>query len=100
MNVFEQVARLAFLLAITLAAVGRIQAQSAKSLSEADLVKLSELQIDEKVIVSKLQKAGVNFSVDDGVVERLRKAGASDAVLAAVRKAGEGKKPGSASAAP
>jgi hypothetical protein len=61
---------------------------TAKPLSEADLLKLVELALDDSVIVPRLEKAGVSFAVDDGVIERLTRAKASPAILAAVRKCG------------
>src|SRR5690242_20019781 len=63
----------------------------AAPLSEQDLTKLIELELGEQAIVAKLQKDGVSFKVDDAAAARLKKAGASDAVINAARKAGEAK---------
>ena len=63
-------------------------AQDAKGLKEPDLAKLIELQIDDATIVKKLNANGVAFTTDQAAFDRLKKAGASDAVLDAVRKAG------------
>jgi len=57
-------------------------------LSESDLTKLVELQIRDDAIVAKIEKDGINFSLDDQLKERLKKAGASDRVFAAMEKAG------------
>jgi WD40 repeat protein len=77
-------------LALVLACLGA-RAEDAKPaktkpLSEADVLRLIELQKEEAAILARLDKAGVGFTVDDAVIERLRKAGASPAVLAALRK--------------
>jgi hypothetical protein len=69
-----------------------------KPLTEADLVKLIELQIDDKAVVARLEKGGVSFSVDDAAVERLKKAGASSVLVAAVQKLAEAKKAADAKA--
>src|SRR5262245_22363922 len=56
-----------------------------KPLTEADVLKLIELQRQTQMILARLKKAGVGFKVDDAVIERLRKAGASGEVLAALK---------------
>jgi hypothetical protein len=68
------------------------RADSPKPLSEADLVKLIELQIDDQAVVARLEKGGVSFKVDSAAVTRLEKAGASAAVVAALQKLAEPKK--------
>jgi hypothetical protein len=68
------------------------RADNPKPLTEADLVKLIELQIDDKAVVERLEKGGVSFPVDTAAVERLKKAGASSVLLAAVQKLAEAKK--------
>lgn len=57
-----------------------------KPLAEADVVKLLELGIDEQAIVARIEKSGVAFAADAEVLDRLKTAGASDAVLEAVKK--------------
>jgi hypothetical protein len=57
-----------------------------RPLSEADVLKLIELHRQTGNILARLNKAGVDFKVDDEVIERLRKAGASEKVLAAIRR--------------
>jgi HEAT repeat protein len=64
-----------------------------RPLSEADVLKLIELQRQAKAILARLNKAGVDFKVDDEVIERLRKAGASEKVLAALRRPPEANAP-------
>jgi hypothetical protein len=56
-----------------------------KPLGEADVLKLVELQIDDGCIIGRVQKTGPDFKVDEAVVARLRKAGASDAVIEALK---------------
>lgn len=73
--------------ALALFAPATAAAQPGKPLSEADLTKLVELKIDDAVITAKVEKAGLDFKPDAEALERLRKAGASETVLAAVRKA-------------
>ena len=58
-----------------------------KPLGEADLLKLVELKIPDEVIVNRVKDGGVSFPAEKAIVDRLKKAGASDAVLAAVGKA-------------
>ena len=75
------------------AASDSARAQGNRPLNEANLTKLVELQVEDEAIASKLKKEGVNFVVDDAAIGRLKKAGASDAVIAAVRSAGATAKP-------
>jgi hypothetical protein len=63
-------------------------AQATKPLNEEGIVKLIELQLPDEAIVAKLRKDSVTFVTDDTIVERLKKAGASDTVIAAVREVG------------
>ena len=91
----KQATRLAILTAAAaLAYLGFAAAQVVKPLDEAGVVTLIERQFGDKGLIAKLKKDGVNFTVDDASVARLKKAGASDALLEAVREAG--KKPSSA----
>jgi WD40 repeat protein len=76
----------ALALAVPVLALVTVRAANPKPLSEGDLLKLVELQTSDKAIVARVEKAGVGLPVDDPVIERLKKAGASDAVLASVRK--------------
>jgi len=63
-------------------------AAAAAPLSESDLLKLVELQIGDDAIVAKIEKDGIDFSLNGPLKERLRKAGATDRVLAAMEKRG------------
>jgi WD40 repeat protein len=62
-----------------------LKAHKEKPLREADVLKLVELQKEESDILARLEKSGVDFLVDEASLARLRKAGASEAVLAALR---------------
>jgi hypothetical protein len=77
--------------ASALAVFGIAGNASAAPLGEKDLIKLIELDLGEQAIITKLQKDGIDFKVDDAATARLKTAGASGAVLEAVRKAGEAK---------
>jgi hypothetical protein len=72
-------------LAVSAAAWGQDSRPMPKPLSEADVLKLVELQIDDGCIIGRVQKTGPDFKVDEVVVARLRKAGASDAVIEALK---------------
>ncbi len=63
------------------------RAQTSKTLTEEKIIKLIELNVDDAVIGRMLQKDGVTFMADNATIDRLRKAGASEAVLTAIRKA-------------
>ena len=57
-----------------------------KPLGEADVLKLVELAIDDQAVIDRIKSGGgVDFKVDKDVLDRLRKAGASEAVLAALQ---------------
>src|SRR5262249_24881539 len=75
------------LLAAGLATAASVWANDAKPkpLSEADVLKLIELQRQTQAILARLNKAGVDFKVTDAVIQRLRKAGASEEVLIALK---------------
>jgi hypothetical protein len=65
------------------------QAPRARPLSEAALTNLIDLQIKDEEIIRKVELSGLAFAPDAEALDRLRKAGASDAVLAAVKAAGQ-----------
>src|SRR3972149_2736904 len=67
-----------------------VWAQS-KPLSEEDLTSLLKLGIDEETIVTRVQKGGLSFAVDDATVDRLKTAGATDAVVKALQDAAKSK---------
>jgi hypothetical protein len=77
-------------LALLLVVAGRGFAQSdapKKPLTEEALVKLIKGDLEEEVIVTLVRKRGVSFTVDADVLDRLKQAGATPAVLAAVHTA-------------
>jgi hypothetical protein len=71
-----------------LASAAHAKPAKLKPLSEADVLRLVELAIDDAAVVARLHKGGVDFKVDDAVIGRLKKAGASEKVLAALQKPG------------
>ncbi|HZY83756.1 MAG TPA: WD40 repeat domain-containing protein [Gemmataceae bacterium] len=78
-------------LALLLACLGSAGAEAqparkVKPLTEADVLRLVELQKEEAAILARLEAAGVDFKVDAALLDRLKRAGASDAVLAALGK--------------
>jgi hypothetical protein len=67
----------------------RLSAQEQKPLTEDEVVQLVD-QFKDKAIIGRLEKQGISFKVDDALLDRFKKAGASDDVLSAVRKLGGG----------
>jgi hypothetical protein len=61
--------------------------QAARPLSEKTLSDLVGLRIDEGAIVAKVKQEGIAFTPDASIIDRLKKAGASDTLLDAVRSA-------------
>ena len=91
--VLANVQRFGFFVAVLLS-VGQVaRAADGPALAEKDLISLIELKIDDAAIVARIQKSGLAFEVGDAAVERLRNAGASDAVLKAVRDTTTARKP-------
>jgi hypothetical protein len=84
---------LAMALLLAAALPGLAQEEKKKPLSEADLVKLAKSDLEDEVIVAVVKKRGVSFKVDDAALKRLKTAGVSETVLAALRPAGDGDKP-------
>jgi hypothetical protein len=74
--------------AILLAAPASADDKTAAAVSEADVRKLVELGLEDQVIIARVEKAGLGFTADEAALERLKRAGASAAVLATVRRAG------------
>lgn len=64
---------------------GNTWAQETPRLKEVDVLKLIELQPDDSVILKRLRASQLDFNVDSATLARLRGAGASEAVLAALR---------------
>src|SRR5262245_36166972 len=63
------------------------KAKAIKALTEADILKLIELQIDDDAIIARLDRGGLGtLKVDAALQARLTKAGASEDVLAALRR--------------
>jgi hypothetical protein len=56
-------------------------------LSDDDLAALVRLELGDEVILAKIQKDGVRVKFDEGLRKRLREAGATETVLAAIASA-------------
>lgn len=62
-------------------------AQANRPLTEENLTTLIQLRIDDDDIMTKLKREGITFVVDDATIDRLKKAGASDKLVAAIKSA-------------
>jgi len=91
MSLVKQLAALALALAmaLVLGLCGLARAQNVTPLCEADLTKLIELQVGDDAVIARVERSGVSFPIDAATLERLRKSGASESILAVVRKAGQ-----------
>jgi len=87
------------LIAVSSWAPSSAWAQS-KPLGEDDLTTLLTLGIDEETIVTRIQKGGLSFTVDDATVDRLKSAGATDVVVKALQESAKSKKPATKSDKP
>lgn len=79
-------ARMHILVLATTIVTAHAWAQETRPLREADVLKLIELQPEDEVIVKRICLGEIGFDVEDGVLARLKGAGASDAVLAALQR--------------
>ncbi|MGH8102152.1 MAG: vWA domain-containing protein [Chthoniobacterales bacterium] len=61
---------------------------AAEVLTQQDVIKLLELKIPEQTIIDKVKESGTAFVLGTGDIERLKKAGASDALIAAMQGTG------------
>jgi hypothetical protein len=85
-------------LALSLAARTASGQPAAKLLGEQELVALLGVGLDDQTLVSRINK-GIQFDVNEDVLEKLKQAGASAAVIEAVQAAGQ-KRAAPAPAAP
>jgi hypothetical protein len=75
-----------FLVVLSVAVLWGQPPKEPRPLTEAEVLKLIELQIDDGAIVARIQRGGgADFEVTDAIVKKLRGAGASDQVIAALR---------------
>src|SRR5205823_3285152 len=70
--------------------------QPAKPLTEGQIARMVALKVKADVIAGMVQRQGLDFAADDAAVDRLKKAGAPDVVLDAVRRASAPKPAGAA----
>ena len=95
-RVFSAVVLVTLFIAVN--SLARLSAAADQPLKEEGLQSLLELKIDDEVIIARIKKSGVAFAGDEAALKRLAEAGASPAILAAVREAGT-KKPAAVGAA-
>lgn len=88
-----------FLMLVAAGGLARVSAAADQPLKQEGLQSLLELMIDDEAIIAKIKKSGLGFKADEAALKLLAEAGASDAVLEAVRAAGA-KKPAAGGAAP
>ena len=60
--------------------------QATKPLTDQELIYLLEKKVSSKALTDMVQSYGVAFQADEGVLDRLKKAGASEALLDAIRR--------------
>jgi len=60
-----------------------------KPLGEADLASLLGLGLDDETIVARIKKGGLAFDLTDAAVQKLKSAGASEAVVKALQAAAQ-----------
>src|SRR5262245_19873541 len=71
---------------------GRMTSGADRPLGEDAIISLIELQIEDSAIIAKMKKAGISFEPDQSALDRLSQAGASEALLDAIRESGASKK--------
>lgn len=84
---------MAVLCAAVILTATRFAASADAPLAEKSIVSLIELKIDDDAIIARIRKAGLSFTPDDATLKRLGDAGASKAVLQALRETGSARKP-------
>ncbi len=58
-------------------------------LGPGDIIELKQRHVNDSVALRQLERTGVNYIVDKDIVRQFRKAGVSDAVIAAAQAAGD-----------
>ena len=86
MNTLKQLCGVAMVAAALIGWPGLAQADPQQALTEAQLLTLVQVKIPDEVIAKRVTESGVDFPAGDAILARLKAAGASEAVLAAVRK--------------
>jgi Mg-chelatase subunit ChlD len=77
------------------AAPGIAHAQAAPAVTFDKVLELLELEVKEAKILSLIEQSPTTFVLGDAQVQKLKQAGASDAVIAAMQKKGKTVAPGS-----
>jgi tetratricopeptide (TPR) repeat protein len=60
--------------------------QATKPLTDQELIYLLEKKVSSSALADMVQSYGVAFQADEGVLDRLKKAGASEALLEAIQR--------------
>src|SRR5205085_337661 len=60
-------------------------AAAAELLTQQDVTKLLELKIPEQTIIEKVKSSGTSFVLGTADIDRLKKAGATDALISAMQ---------------
>src|SRR2546421_8958298 len=60
-------------------------AAAAEVLTQQDVIKLLELKIPEQTIIEKVKSSGTSFVLGTADIDRLKKAGATDALISAMQ---------------
>jgi len=77
---------------VTLVAVGLSWGQaSSKPVGEQDLTSMLSLGLDDETIIARVKKTGLAFDVSDALLQKLKAAGASEAVVKSVQDAAKAK---------
>ena len=83
------ITQLSLLIVFSAAIALQPQMAEAKPLSERGLMAMVENGFDDEEIIAKLKKDSLGFELDAKAIDRLKQAGASDAVIAALEEAGK-----------
>jgi Mg-chelatase subunit ChlD len=80
-----------------LVATALIRTAAAQSLTQQDVIKLVELKIPEQTIIERVKSSGTSFILGTDDIDRLKKAGATDALISAMQATSAAPATGSAS---
>ena len=87
MNMLARLGRVALLVILALSPIAAADTKKDGPISESDLLKLISLSIKDDAIVNRINLAGVDFMAEEAILKRLQKAGATDKIMEAVKKA-------------
>ncbi len=87
---------LSLIISLGMVAQSALAADTVGALTQQDVLRLLELKIPEQTIIEKLKSSGTAFVLGAADAARLKKAGASDALIAAMQAASAASATGSA----